>query len=382
MSRLFTFRVKSMFKNIKRWFAARFKIRSTPEQNETPLILDTPVIDPTPKPKPDITITSSISTSAITEDHKTIANDVLELFETGSLQNGPEAYGRVTLLVGDTGRLTYGRHQATLTSGSLIEILKNYIYYDGILSNEISAYMEGVRKRIPSIDTDSQFHLLLRRAGSDPVMVEVQDKFFRRAYSEPALKWFHKMGCEYPLSYLIIYDSVIHGSWYNPQWGGIKDRTDRKHGTIFKIGEKVWMVRYLKERRDWLKNHSIKILRNTVYRQNNLLRLAEEGNWTLETPFKVLSQEIVLKPKKVFNNLDRTIRLRRPTMIGEDIYQLELALNKTGFLTTREVTGEFDKIDRAALMKFQTQNGLSVDGIAGPNTKSVLSSQIQKKIFV
>src|SRR3982751_2798456 len=51
------------------------------------------------------------------------AKAVVNIFETGSVRGD---YGQVGVIPGDTGRLTYGRAQATLGSGNLRRLVERY----------------------------------------------------------------------------------------------------------------------------------------------------------------------------------------------------------------------------------------------------------------
>ncbi|MBW4527739.1 MAG: peptidoglycan-binding protein [Phormidium tanganyikae FI6-MK23] len=58
-------------------------------------------------------------------------------------------------------------------------------------------------------------------------------------------------------------------------------------------------------------------------------------------------------------------------MEGNDVQQLQLALQKAGF--NLDADGIFGKATEAAVRQFQTQKGLEVDGIAGFATFSALA---------
>ena len=56
------------------------------------------------------------------------AQAIVNVFETGRVQGD---YGNVTVLAGDTGHLTYGRAQTTLSSGNLALLVHAYCIADG-----------------------------------------------------------------------------------------------------------------------------------------------------------------------------------------------------------------------------------------------------------
>jgi lysozyme len=102
-------------------------------------------------------------------------------------------------------------------------------------------------------------------------------------------------------------------------------------------------------------------------------RLAEQAlfmskSWefarTYEGPADVAST-----PAKVAGT--RSLKFATPRMQGEDVRQLQLALQKIGF--TLEADGVFGAATDAAVRQFQTQKGLRVDGIAGATTLTALA---------
>ena len=120
----------------------------------------------------------------VAELQKRTAQAIVNIFETGSPQGD---YGKVTLLRGDPGHLTYGRSQTTLGSGNLHLLIKAYCEApDAAFAAELDAYLDGLADRDASLDTNMTFRSLLREAGDDPVMHDVQDQFFDRVYWTPS----------------------------------------------------------------------------------------------------------------------------------------------------------------------------------------------------
>jgi len=84
-------------------------------------------------------------------------------------------------------------------------------------------------------------------------------------------------GFTLPLSTLVIYDSQVHS-------GGIlmllrkrfPEKTPKNGGD-----EKIWIEQYVNARRDWLANHSTKILHKTVYRMDCFKNEMTRNNWDL-----------------------------------------------------------------------------------------------------
>ena len=58
--------------------------------------------------------------------------------------------------------------------------------------------------------------------------------------------------------------------------------------------------------------------------------------------------------------------------VGEDVKALQRALYAAGYLRVVEIDGDFGTITLGAVCAYQLENGLTVDGIAGPATQASL----------
>lgn len=72
-----------------------------------------------------------------------------------------------------------------------------------------------------------------------------------------------------------------------------------------------------------------------------------------------------------------TIGVKRANMLrlgskGKDVRELQSLLNKSGY--TLVVDGDFGESTKQVVMKFQSERGLEVDGVAGPATQAALAS--------
>lgn len=306
----------------------------------------------------------------INEAQKKTAQAIVNIFETGSPYGD---YSRVTVYHGDPGHLTYGRSQTTLASGNLYLLIKDYCSREeAAFGKEFMRFLERLERRDLSLDRDTDFRQLLVEAGHDPVMHDVQDAFFDRAYWDPALRCCQRAGLEYPLTVCVVYDSFIHGSWNT-----IKNRTEKKIGYPASVGEKKWITRYVETRREWLANHSIKILRKTVYRMDSFLQLIYENKWNLELPLwirgmKIDESTIGAPPIRVSATSaeKRLLKLVIPYMRGEDVKMLQEALIKQGYSLNAD--GVFGPETDRCVRDFQGRQGLVVDGIVGPVTRACL----------
>ncbi len=314
------------------------------------------------------------------EIKKKAAQAIVNIFETGTPYGD---YGMVTLLPGDTGHLTYGRSQTTLASGNLYLLIKAYCSTEGAeYGDELALFLPRLAETDLTLDNDFQFRQLLRRAGDDPVMQQVQDGFFDRVYWEPAFNTAKSCGIKCELGVSVVYDSFVHGAWHH-----VKRLTDQEAGPIEEIGETNWVAEYVLARRNWLASHPNRLLHRTVYRMDSFRQIIATQNWGLALPF-VVRGVIIDKNVLMFSPsaramaddevMPRLLKLQAPYMEGEDVKRLQHALKEQGIEIKED--GIFGPVTRDAVKKFQEKAGLVVDGICGPATRTALWSQQEEAI--
>lgn len=197
----------------------------------------------------------------LSEQQSAAAEAIVNIFESGSVLGD---YSQVTLIPGDTGRLTYGRSQTTLGSGGLHQLTARYCHASGVrFGAALEPYLPRLRDRAREIDADRYLHNLLRAAADDPVMRSTQDAFFDDQYWQPAVANALAMGIASPLGVAVVYDSRVHGSFWR-----IRERTHAVVGEPKAAGEQTWVKEYVRQRKTWLSNHSRSDLRKTTYRMD------------------------------------------------------------------------------------------------------------------
>jgi chitosanase len=212
----------------------------------------------------------------LTDQQKRICEQVINAFESSTAAG---KYGLISIM--DDGphnvkQVSYGRSQTT-EYGNLEELLQMYVNENGIYSDELSPYLPKIGV-VPLVN-DPVFKKLLTDAGvNDHIMRQVQDQFFDLQYFQPAMGWADDNGFSLPLSTLVIYDSYIHSGsimmWLRKRFPA---STPKNGGD-----EKTWILQYVDARHEWLTNHGIQLLRNTVYRTNCLKSEIARNNWNLD----------------------------------------------------------------------------------------------------
>jgi len=299
----------------------------------------------------------------ITPTQAMTAKAIVNLFETGSVLGD---YGQVTLLPGDTGRLTYGRSQTTLASGNLHALLQRYCDTPGArFAGRLRPQLPRFVAKAASLDTDARLHNLLRACADDRLMREVQDAFFDDAYWQPALRAARKLGIGTPLGVAVVYDSMVHGSFAT-----LRNATQAELGDPAAAGERRWIARYVALRRQWLAQHANPILRSTVYRMDAFQRLIDQGWWGLPLPLVVRGQEISFAalnalPKGCYDGPQpgtRVVALADPLPRGLDVRLLQLGLSDRGMKLVAD--GVFGQTSARRITEYQVAQGLPATGVA------------------
>lgn len=306
----------------------------------------------------------------LTELQRKTAQAIVHIFETGRPIGG---YDTVTLLPGDTGRLTYGKLQTTLGSGNLHLLINRYCgEAEASFADRFRPYLFRLRDRDGSLDHDFTFRQLLREAASDPVMQGVQDAFFDDIYWRPAVNAAQSRNIESALGTCVVFDSFIHGAWAR-----IRDQTDAARRPRTRNSEEAWIRLYIDTRRNWLATHANTLLHKTVYRMDALKQLAESGNWVLGLPITVrgqyIDEQVLLgeaSARAASEDEDRLLLVTTPNLRGDDVMAVQKALNARG--ATLEEDGVFGHATAAAVRSFQALNGLRADGIVGMATRTAL----------
>jgi chitosanase len=161
-----------------------------------------------------------------------------------------------------------------------VTLIKLYCDKNGRYANDLANYLQFIGNPKHPLADNIQFKQLLKYAGTDYVMHQVQDEFFDKYYWEPAMNFFAANRFNLPLSMAVIYDSYIHSGgipmWLRKQFN---EKTPLAGGS-----EKEWISQYVYSRDNWLEHHENKILRNTDYRTDCWIEQIHTNNWDLSLP--------------------------------------------------------------------------------------------------
>jgi Glycosyl hydrolase family 46 len=152
----------------------------------------------------------------------------------------------------DSGIVSYGKFQATLASGSLEKVLREYLVNSNTsTAHELRSFLPSVKARDISLRSNNAFLSLLKDAAKEHTMENAQNVVFSKDYWEPAAKIASQLGLQSKIAYAIFFDTKIQGGLEK-----ILRNTTNKIGSR-SITEKDFLNELLNERTIYLKNIAI-----------------------------------------------------------------------------------------------------------------------------
>lgn len=232
---------------------------------------------------------------------------------TGIFEGGQPDYCALADHPDDLGKLSYGKHQASETSGSLKQMLDRYSALtdpkpDPTIKAQVDTHRAKFHANGRSYDgTDaerSQFRAALKKACKDPAMQRAQEAHFKQNYFDPALQKANKYGVTSPLGKSMYYDMEIQGSALVDgfskraleKWSDSQDlsppATACKPQDLKGPSEKEFLYLVNAERRTTMQNSSNDLYKATIYRPDSFDRLLDQGNMNMDKDFNLRGQHV------------------------------------------------------------------------------------------
>jgi chitosanase len=312
------------------------------------------------------------------------AKAIVNMFETGRLLGN---YASVVVDPKDPGHLTYGRSQTTLASGNLYTLIASYCGAPGAqFATQLQPYLDLLQARDFSLDNDMDLRSVLKQAGSDPTMHQVQDRFFDNAFWLPAnrlaanITLAGRTGLTTSLGITTVYDSVVHGSFST-----MRSATSASFPSP--PAEQDWVTRYVSIRRAWLAGNKIVRLRDTVYRMDELKKLIDANNWNLALDITLRGITVTAAAlgavptdaqgdapvrASAHDPTEVVLSLRTPYLTGSAVELVQTALVKEGLLTQANVDQIYGPLTAELVKRLQANHGLTADGLVGPATWALI----------
>ncbi len=221
---------------------------------------------------------------------------ITSVFESGSPAGNPSAYQTY-----DAGIISYGKHQATLGSGTLARVLDAYFGLSNSATSQAlkKEYASRVTKKDATLRGDGRIKQLLLDAAQEAAMNQAQDNIFDQDFYQPAIQQAKQNGLQTPLGLSALYDTNIQGGMYQ-----LIPQTNEKVGKIGAgVNEPTWIATFLDLRevrlntladRSEAKGNSVnaQALRKSTYRVVELRNLLMAGNLALTGTLHVRGQQI------------------------------------------------------------------------------------------
>lgn len=211
-----------------------------------------------------------------TEKDKLKAMAIVHVFETS------RPFGDYTAcaVLDDGAGISYGINQFTHRSGSLAVVVEKYLRAKGVVGAAVMLEnLTLLRSRsaaaVARLSVNSALKKALRAAAVTNEMKRAQTETMNELYLKPALDLCEKYGFVEPLSLSVVYDSIVHGSFFRVARG-----VDVIHRS-----EREWITAYVRRRDAWFASYS-RLVKGR-YRTRFFLDQIAISNWGLRTPFTV-----------------------------------------------------------------------------------------------
>lgn len=211
-----------------------------------------------------------------TETNRKTAAKIARVFETSRADGDYSALA----VLDDKAGISYGINQFTHRSGSLAVVVERYLANGGRLGADV------LREHLPKLkdlsgvaiyraSTNAKLKQALKAAAETTEMKTAQESVAYDLYMKPAIAICSRYGFVEPLSLAVVYDSVVHGSFF---------RIARSVAVGY-ANEREWVTAYVRRRDAWFASYPR--LRKTRYRTRFFLEQIAKSNWQLRLPINV-----------------------------------------------------------------------------------------------
>jgi hypothetical protein len=223
---------------------------------------------------------------------------ITSIFESGSPEGNAAAYQTY-----DAGIISYGKHQATLGSGTLNRVLQAYLSQSSSPTAQAlkAEYADRVARSDQSLRNDGRIKQLLLDAAKEPAMDQAQDHVFEESFYKPAITAARDYNVRSPLGLAALYDTNIQGGLaiLLPR---VTERLGAKIGQNG-ITETQWIAAFLdlrEERLNRLADQYVakgdkatgNALRTSAFRVQEYRNLLQAGNLKLEGTLNVRGRQV------------------------------------------------------------------------------------------
>ena len=211
-----------------------------------------------------------------TEKDRSKAMAIVHVFETSR----PFGEYAACAVLDDGAGISYGINQFTHRSGSLATVVDKYLKAKGVIGaavmlENLALLRSTSAAAVAKLSANAALKKALRAAAVTSEMKRAQEQTAFELYLKPALAICGRYGFTEPLSLAVIYDSVVHGSFFRVARG-----VDVVHRN-----EREWITAYVRRRDAWFASYPR--LAKARYRTRFFLGQIAIGNWALNKPFSV-----------------------------------------------------------------------------------------------
>ena len=231
----------------------------------------------------------------LTEHKKKLAEKLISYFENSTTVLQYEYAKNIQ----DNRGFTCGRAGFTTGTGDALKVIE--VYTQKVPANNLTQYI-GELRRLKQVFADHGYQINektgdtsnlqgfaeeWKNAAKNQAFRDAQDEVVDQSYYKPSQQRGNAYGLKYPLSGVVLYDTMIqHGE------SGIDDLLEK---TPKPGDEKQWLKIFLEQRKEVLKSNNV--WAQSVGRCDALLEIANQGNYDFNPPIEFVMPYPNVAPK-------------------------------------------------------------------------------------